>query len=702
MATNKVEFVISAKDEASQVIKNVDKNAQEMSWSVWKSFDSMVAPSAAFLWVITAVGAWMVVLAKNGLTAAADLETAEIGLTTLLKSADEAGRTVDRIKKEAARTPFELVGLSQAVQLLASVTKDGDKAIDVVLDVGEGLAAMGKWQPELDRIIVNLQQIAAVGKASMLDIKQFAFAGIPIFEMLQEQTWLYGEQLGDLITDGWVTFDMLTTMFDKANDEGWKFFNAYKNQAGSFNQALSNMKDSVTIFLSELVKQTWLFDAMKRVFMTVTDSLPKLMTVMQEFAQTLKENPNLVLWIVTAITAMLIPALYAAAAAALPFILAAGQLILISAAVGAAVYLLAEAWTNNFLGIQTATMAVFNAIKAIVEAFIPIFKGVWDMLAGYFQITFWSIIGIFKAFFQLLSGDSAWAWETIKQVYVNAWEWIIRFFGGLQAVVSGIFGLLWDAIKLGAELAWTAIIEVLKLAVTGLTMVIVGWVELIVTTFKAFWALLQWDWKGALNIMSGLWWGAFEKIKQIGITILTAIWEFIIGKVLDLVNWFTNDGQRSFTEWFYAMINGIGNVAKNVFNGVIGTIESFINYAINGLNQLIQASNKVNPLFQISTVSPIQIPRFAHGGLVGMSEGGVVSGAGWIDKVPAMLSAGEIVLNAAQQQNVGRQIQGGWTTVIVEVKNNNFYWDDENFAQKIWKTIMEDFKLHTAFPSFSS
>lgn len=86
----------------------------------------------------------MVVLAKNGLTAAADLETAEIGLTTLLKSADEAGRTVDRIKREAARTPFELVGLSQAVQLLASVTKDGDKAIDVVLDVGEGLAAMGK------------------------------------------------------------------------------------------------------------------------------------------------------------------------------------------------------------------------------------------------------------------------------------------------------------------------------------------------------------------------------------------------------------------------------------------------------------------------------------------------------------------------------------------------------------------------------
>lgn len=699
---NKVEFIISAKDEASSVIKNVDKNAQEMSWSVSKSFNNLVAPSAAFLWVLTATAAWFVVLAKNGLSAAADLETAEIGLKTLLGSADEAWQTIARIKTEAARTPFELVGLSQAVQLLSSVTKDGNKAVDVVLDVGEGLAAMGKWQPELDRIIVNLQQIAAVGKASTLDIKQFAFAWIPIYEMLTEQTWLAGEALGELITNGWVSFDLLTTMFDEANNEWWKFFNAYKNQAWSFNQSLSNMKDSVTIFLSELVKQTGIFDMMKTVFQTVTDSLPKLMKVMQDFAQVLKDNPNLVLWIATAITAMLVPALYAAAVAALPFILAAGQLILISAAVGAAVYLLAEAWSNNFLWIQTATMAVFNAIKAIVEAFIPIFKGVWDMLAGYFQLTFWSIIGIFKAFFQLLSGDSAWAWETIKQVYVNAWEWIIRFFSGLGAVLGGIFSLLWDWIKLGAELAWTAIIEVLKLAVMWLTAVIVGWVDLIVTTFRAFWALLHWDWKGALNIMSGLWWGAFEKIKQIGITILTAIWTFIIEKVLNLVNWFTNDWQRSFTEWFAAMIWWIANVAKNVFNGVIGTIESFINSAINGLNQLIRASNSVNPLFQIPTLSPVAIPRFAHGGLVWMSEGGVVSGAGWIDKVPAMLSAGEIVLNAAQQQNVGRQIQGGWTTIQVFVEWNNFYWDDENFAQKIGKTIIEDFKLHTAFPSFSS
>lgn len=40
-----------------------------------------------------------------------------------------------------------------------------------------------------------------------------------------------------------------------------------------------------------------------------------------------------------------------------------------------------------------------------------------------------------------------------------------------------------------------------------------------------------------------------------------------------------------------------------------------------------------------------------------MLDGGVVTGAGGLDKVPAMLSAGEVVLNAAQQQNVARGLE---------------------------------------------
>jgi len=201
---------------------------------------------------------------------------------------------------------------------------------------------------------------------------------------------------------------------------------------------MSNLEDAWTLFLRnagqpllEVGKKivAWLLDL-------VTNVLPQVIDAMKNWADIVKNNQALLLGIAAAITAALVPALYAAAVAMLPFVIASAELIAISAAIGAAVYLLAEAWTTNFLHIQDITFAVFNAIKAVVNEFMPIFKGIWDMISGYFQVTFGSIIGIFKAFFQLLSGDSAGAWETIKQVYVNAWNGIITFFGGLQGIIG--------------------------------------------------------------------------------------------------------------------------------------------------------------------------------------------------------------------------------------------------------------------------
>jgi len=372
------------------------------------------------------------------------------------------------------------------------------------------------------------------------------------------------------------------------------------------------------------------------------------------------------------------------------------------AAIGVAAYALYEAFSNNFLGIRDLTIAAWWAIQAVFEKFVPIFQGIWDMLAGYFQMTFWSIIGIFKAFFQLLSGDTEWAWKTISEVMVNAWEGMIRFLSGLGAVIGWIFSLLWEGIKLGAELAWNALLSVLTLAVQWITIMFVTWVETVTTVFRWLWQILTGDWKGGLNTLSTLWSGAWEKIKSIGIAILTSVGTFIVDKILDLINWFTNDGQKTFTQAFHDMISWIGNIAKTILNGVIGTFESFINSAIDWINKLIKASNSVNPLFKIPTVSPISLPRFAHGWMVWMLDGGVVTGAGGLDKVPAMLSAGEVVLNAAQQQNVARGLEGnGWMTVEIHVAWNNFYWDDANFAQKIGKSIMEEFKLHTSVQSFS-
>lgn len=272
-----LQIVLRLQDQASaelnKILNNlggIDKGTQGVATSFDAATQSIIRMAGAYLSFRTIYNGLSL-----GLQVAADLQTAEIGIKTLTGSADDAAQTIARIKVEAMRTPFEINGLAQAVQLMASVTHDGGKATDLVLNVGEALAALGKGQPELDRIMINFQQIGALGHAQGIDIKQFAFAGIPIYEMLAKQTGLAGDALDDFIKHHGVTFDLLSQMFDKANDKGGQFFEAYKNQLGTFNQALSNMRDSIHIALSNIVKDSGLFDG-------ITKAMLNLSTIMQE------------------------------------------------------------------------------------------------------------------------------------------------------------------------------------------------------------------------------------------------------------------------------------------------------------------------------------------------------------------------------------------------------------------------------------
>lgn len=381
MATNtsNLEILVKLRDQTKAGLGSLQTSLSGLGSTITRVGGMM----ATFAGTMAAAGAVL------GVKTAAEIETARAGLITLLGTAEKADATISRLKIEAARTPFEFTGLAQATQLMSSVTKDGDKSIDIILNVGEALAAMGKGQVELDRIIVNLQQIAAVGKASAIDIKQFAFAGIPIYEMLEEQlaqtttelvtvsnaagltekeiaklgtknsalsekietanlalqkqtnrlkelrqndkeggatyqnllldidatkaklaeyrneldannktlglaeqvTLSYGQSvltLEEAADKGLISFEMFTEMFDKANDEGGRFFNAFINQAGTFNQAWSNMKDVVSITMADIVTETGAFDQVKKTLVGVTAALAENKDQIVQLVQTIQ------------------------------------------------------------------------------------------------------------------------------------------------------------------------------------------------------------------------------------------------------------------------------------------------------------------------------------------------------------------------------------------------------------------------------
>lgn len=187
-------------------------------------------------------------VAKMGVEYNAQIETYQTALTTLTGSAEKANKIIEQVKKDAAETPFEVASLVKGNQLLISAGLSAEQARDDILALGNAISATGGGEEELSRMVVNLQQIKNVGKASALDIKQFAYAGIDVYGLLADYTGKTREEVSDLE----ISYEDLTGALKFASQEGGKYFNAMENQSKTFNGQLSNLKDNFMAFLGEV------------------------------------------------------------------------------------------------------------------------------------------------------------------------------------------------------------------------------------------------------------------------------------------------------------------------------------------------------------------------------------------------------------------------------------------------------------------
>lgn len=192
---------------------------------------------------------------KMGVEYNAQIETYQTALTTLTGSAEKANKIIEQVKKDAAATPFEVASLVKGNQLLISAGLSAEQARDDILALGNAISATGGGEEELSRMVINLQQIKNVGKASALDIKQFAYAGIDVYGLLADYTGKTREEVTDLE----ISYEDLTGALKFASKEGGKYFNAMEKQSKTFNGQLSNLKDNFMAFLGEATMPLFTF-----------------------------------------------------------------------------------------------------------------------------------------------------------------------------------------------------------------------------------------------------------------------------------------------------------------------------------------------------------------------------------------------------------------------------------------------------------
>lgn len=179
---------------------------------------------------------------QTGIEYNAQIEKYTTGFTNMLGSAEAANEAIKAIQEDAARTPFDVASLTQANQLLISAGENAGYSRKVIMALGDAVSAAGGGNAELSRMAANLQQIANVGKASAIDIKQFAYAGINIYQVLADYT---GKSVQD-VQSMTVSYDTLSQALIAASEEGGRYYNAMDTQSQTMNGRVSTLKDNVS------------------------------------------------------------------------------------------------------------------------------------------------------------------------------------------------------------------------------------------------------------------------------------------------------------------------------------------------------------------------------------------------------------------------------------------------------------------------
>nr|DAM77513.1 MAG TPA: tail tape measure protein [Caudoviricetes sp.] len=196
--------------------------------------------------MLTSLGTKTVGLAKGfvemGISYNAQIEKYTTGFTNMLGSAQAAQEAMQAIQEDAARTPFDVASLTQANQLLISAGENAEYSRKVINALGDAVSATGGSSAELSRMAANLQQIANVGKAAAIDIKQFAYAGINIYQILADYTGKSVQEVQKMT----ISYDLLSQALIAASEEGGRYYNAMDTQSQTMNGRISTLKDNVS------------------------------------------------------------------------------------------------------------------------------------------------------------------------------------------------------------------------------------------------------------------------------------------------------------------------------------------------------------------------------------------------------------------------------------------------------------------------
>ena len=145
------------------------------------------------------------------------LEQTKVALKYLTGDAARGDSFLYALEDFAAKTPYTLESAAQAARQLMSMSFKDSEVLGILQTLSDASAVSGGSNDAFNRIVYALGQIRTAGKLMTRDLMQIAQAGIPVFEILQEELGLTAEQVQNIGKEGIGTMEGIEAILNGLN-----------------------------------------------------------------------------------------------------------------------------------------------------------------------------------------------------------------------------------------------------------------------------------------------------------------------------------------------------------------------------------------------------------------------------------------------------------------------------------------------------
>lgn len=232
--------------KSNSLFRSIGNTAEKEGSRIDNIFRKITVAATGFFTAQQALGYAQKIAQVRG-----EYQQLEVAFNTMLGSKAKADALMTQLVNTAAKTPFDLVGVSSSAKQLLAYGIAADKVNDTLVRLGNIAAGLS----------IPLQDIAWLygttmtqGRLYAEDLNQFTGRGIPMIRELAKELGVAENEVTALVSEGKVGFPEVQKVIENLTNSGGMFYNLMEEQSKTITGKISNMSDAISVMLNEVGK----------------------------------------------------------------------------------------------------------------------------------------------------------------------------------------------------------------------------------------------------------------------------------------------------------------------------------------------------------------------------------------------------------------------------------------------------------------